>query len=184
MNQKDHSLLEKMNINSDAIVGNQCDENKIEEFNYKGHNIRYLSFAERGISLNRNNTLMRATADICLLSDDDVILDDDYVETISESFRTNPEADIIIFNLREEETTRFVIKKKMKINFFNYMRFGATRIAFRRKSIVRNGISFNLQFGNSEYGFGEDVLFLTEALKKGLKIIGLPRYIGRLSNAR
>ena len=39
MHQTDHSLLEKMNIQSDAIVINQCDRNEIERFTYKGHNI-------------------------------------------------------------------------------------------------------------------------------------------------
>ena len=42
MNQNDHSLLKKMNINSDAIIGNQCDRNGIESFKYKGHDIMYL----------------------------------------------------------------------------------------------------------------------------------------------
>ena len=37
MNQKDHTLLEKMNIQSDVIVGNQCDYNLVEEFEYCGH---------------------------------------------------------------------------------------------------------------------------------------------------
>ena len=35
MNQTDHSLLDKMNIDSDVIVGNQCTFNSIEKFMYK-----------------------------------------------------------------------------------------------------------------------------------------------------
>ena len=63
MNQTDHSLLDRMNIQSDAIIGNQCDYNSVEKFEYDGHSITYLNFAERGVGLNRNNALMRATAD-------------------------------------------------------------------------------------------------------------------------
>ncbi len=37
MHQEDHSLLEKMNINSYAIIGNQCDQNSIEDFEWDGH---------------------------------------------------------------------------------------------------------------------------------------------------
>ena len=73
MNQKDHSLLEKMNIKSNAIIGNQCDYNSIEKFKYKDYDIVYLNFAEKGVGLNRNNSLMRATGDICLFADDDMI---------------------------------------------------------------------------------------------------------------
>ena len=39
MNQNDHQLLKKMNINTDAIIGNQCNYNSIEKFDYKGNNI-------------------------------------------------------------------------------------------------------------------------------------------------
>ena len=78
MNQNDYSLLEKMKIESDAIVANQCERNNIESFCYNGYKVIYLNFAERGVGLNRNNALMRATADYCLFADDDEILDDGY----------------------------------------------------------------------------------------------------------
>ena len=68
MHQTDHALLEKMNIQSDVIVGNQCDRNAVEEFEWNGHRVRYLHFAERGVGLNRNNSLMRAAGDICLFA--------------------------------------------------------------------------------------------------------------------
>ena len=86
MHQTDHSLLEKMNIRTDAIIGNQCDRNEVEDFEWNGHRIKYLSFAERGVGLNRNNTLMRADADVCLFADDDVVYYDDYAEKIEKAF--------------------------------------------------------------------------------------------------
>lgn len=72
MNQTDKSLIEKMNIQSDAIVGNQCSKNSIENFIYGNHCITYLNFAEKGVGLNRNNALMRATGKYCLFADDDI----------------------------------------------------------------------------------------------------------------
>lgn len=66
MHQTDHSLLEKMNIQSDAIVVNQCNRNEVERFMYNGHQILWMSLNERGIGLSRNTALMRATADIIL----------------------------------------------------------------------------------------------------------------------
>jgi len=72
MNQTDHSLLEHMNIKSDAIIGNQCAYNNVEHFEWNGHDITYLNFAEKGVGLNRNNALMRAEAEVCLFADDDM----------------------------------------------------------------------------------------------------------------
>lgn len=185
MNQNDYSLLEKMNIQSDAIVANQCDKNEIEEVIYKGNRIKFLSFAEKGVGLNRNNALMRATAEICLIADDDIIYCDNYVKIVEKKFKENPDADVIIFNLYEKPQKRFVIKRKFKVHFFNFMKFGAPRIAFRTNSIKKYGISFNLLFGGgTHFSAGEDTLFLYECLKKGLKIIAVPDFIGTLTESR
>lgn len=108
MNQTDHSLLKKMNIQSDAIVSNQCDFNKIEEFTYNGYNIKFISFAEKGVGLNRNNALMRADADYCLFADDDLVYVDGYPQIVENEFKKHPNADVLIFNLIEQERKKML----------------------------------------------------------------------------
>ncbi|MBQ8849449.1 MAG: glycosyltransferase [Clostridia bacterium] len=185
MHQKDHSLLEKMNIQTDAIVGNQCDRNEVEDFVLNGHNIKYLSFAERGVGLNRNNALMRADADVCLFADDDMVYENNYAETVERAFSENPDADVIVFNLRENVVTRRIITKKTNVGYFNYLRYGTARVAIRLSSVKRNGIYFNQCFGGgTEYCHGEDNIFLNSCLKKGLKIVAVPEYIASLTEER
>lgn len=185
MNQTDHSLVSKMNIQTDAIVGNQCDYNLIEEFQENGNRIRYLNFAERGVGLNRNNTLMRADGDICLFADDDMVYEDNYAEIIERAFLNNPEADVIVFNLKEKIITRKVITKKGKVGYLNFLRYGTARIAVRLSSVRENGIYFNQCFGGgTEHCHGEDNLFLNDCLNKGLKVIAVPEYIATLTEER
>ena len=185
MDQSDFNLLEKMNIKSDVIVGNQCSRNSIEEFVWNNHKVKYLNFAERGVGLNRNNCLMRADADICLFADDDIVYSDDYVEKVIKSFKEHPNADVIIFNLIEQKTSRYIIKKTEKVGYLNYLRYGTARIAVKLKSIREKGIGFNLCFGGgTEHCHGEDNLFLTDCLKKGLKVFAVPEAIAELTNAR
>ena len=185
MNQIDFSLLDTMRIQSDVIVGNQCDRNSIEKFEYRGYSAIYLNFSERGVGLNRNNALMRATGDICLFADDDMVYVDDYPAIIEKAFIANPKADVIVFNLIEKNSDRKQIIKKQKINRLNYLRYGTARIAVRLKSIKENGIYFNQCFGGgTEHCHGEDNIFLTECLNKGLKIIALPIQIAELTNVR
>ncbi|MDE5994463.1 MAG: glycosyltransferase family 2 protein [Oscillospiraceae bacterium] len=185
VNQTDYSLAEKMNIRTDAIIGNQCDRNSVEEFDHNGNNIKYYSFAERGVGLNRNNTLMRADADICLFADDDMVYEDNYADIVEKAFSTNPTADVIVFNLKEKETTRKLITKKTKVGYLNYLRYGTARIAVRLSSIKKYGIYFNQCFGGgTEHCHGEDNLFLNACLKNGLKIIAVPEYIATLTNER
>ncbi len=185
MNQTDTSLLEKMNIQSDAIVGNQCDKNSVESFEWKGHNITYLNFAERGVGLNRNNSLMRATGDICLFADDDMVYCDDYVKTVTDAFSKHPEADVIVFNLIEPVPTRHIIKDFGRVRFYNFLRYGTARIAFRTASVKREGIYFNQCFGGgTEHAHGEDNLFLASCLQKRLKVFSHPAQIASLTEER
>ncbi len=185
MNQTDCSLIEKMNIKTDAIVGNQCDKNSIETFDRNGCGIMYLNFAEKGVGLNRNNALMRATGDICLFADDDMVYEDDYVQVVQRAFGENPNADVIVFNLKEKETTRKIITKKHRVWYLNYLRYGTARIAFRLQSVKKHGIYFNQCFGGgTEHCHGEDNLFLNACLKNGLKIVAVPEYIATLTQER
>lgn len=185
MHQEDHSLLQKMNIQSAVIIGNQCDKNSVETFDYNGHKVTYLNFAERGVGLNRNNALMRATGDICLFADDDMEYVDDYCGVIQDAFKQLPDADVIIFNLEEEKPTRYVIRKLEKVGYLNYLRYGTARVAFRLKSVRKNGIYFNQCFGGgTEHCHGEDNIFLTDCIKAKLKIYAVPKTIAKLTEER
>lgn len=185
MNQTDHSLIEKMNIRTEAIVGNQCDHNSVETFERNNQTITYYNFAERGVGLNRNNTLMRATADVCLFADDDMVYEDNYTEIIEKAFSENPQADVLVFNLIEKVPTRKLITKKTKVGYLNYLRYGTARVAVRLESVKKYGIYFNQCFGGgTEHCHGEDNLFLNACLKNGLKIVAVPEYIATLTEER
>ncbi|MBE6602908.1 MAG: glycosyltransferase family 2 protein [Ruminococcaceae bacterium] len=185
MHQTDHSLLEKMNIQTDAIIGNQCDRNEVEDFEWNGHRIKYLNFAERGVGLNRNNALMRADADICLFADDDMVYVDGYAEKIENAFKANPKADVVVFNLIERDSERKQIKKACRVGYLNYLRYGTARIAFKLDKVKAQGIYFNQCFGGgTEHAHGEDNLFLTACLNRGLKIYAVPMEIAELKDER
>lgn len=185
MHQTDHSLPEKMNIQSDAIFGNQCDRNEVEEFELNGHKMKYLSFAERGVGLNRNNALMRADGDVCLFADDDMVYVDGYPALIEKAFNENPKADVIVFNLIEKDSQRKQIDKVSRVGYLNYLRYGTARVAFKLSSVKSQGIYFNQCFGGgTEHAHGEDNLFLTACLDKGLKIYAVPVEIAELKDDR
>ena len=190
MNQKDHSLLDKMNIRSDAIVINQCDRNQWKEFEYKGKRIKWISANERGVGLSRNNALMRATADICLFADDDIRYIDGYEEKILKAFKEIPDADVIIFDTEIVNKTKEIlnprkIKKVQRLYVYNSMRYGTYRIAIRRDKILQKNIYFSLLFGGgARYSAGEDSLFIRECLKNKLKLYAYPLVIGFVDDSK
>ena len=76
MHQNDYSVLDSLNIQSDAVVINQCDREGRHEFLYKNNNILWIDTKERGLSRSRNLALDNATADICIICDEDETLCD------------------------------------------------------------------------------------------------------------
>lgn len=184
MHQTDHSLLETMNIGSDAIVVNQCDRNEFEAFSFRGHAIRWLSLSERGVGLSRNTALQRANADIVLFADDDVTYVDEYIQLVKTAFLNNPDADVLVFNLLNNlnQPRKCHIQKKKRISRENFGRYGTPLIAGRLVPLQKSTISFSLLFGGgAPYSCGEDSLFLASCLRAGLRMYACPVEIGTVS---
>lgn len=181
MYQKDHSLLDKMNIQSDAIVINQCDKNLIEEFEYKGYKIQWYSLNERGVGLSRNTALMRADADILLFADEDLVYEDGYADKVLDCFDRNPNVALATFNIKSlnSERPEHFDKINHKLYWFNCLKYGACKVAVRREAINSANIAFSLLFGGgAKYQAGEDNVFITTCIKKGLYALATNILIG------
>ena len=186
MNQYDYSLLEKMNIQTDAIVGNQCDCNEIEYFDYQGHDIAWYSFAERGVGLNRNNTLMRATGDIVLFADDDVVYVDGYEKIVLDYYISHPKADVVIFNfhMKRGETSFYDrVTKEGRVTKKRATKYGTYCISAKKDKLQFANIYFHLNFGGgAKYSSGEDTIFLQECISKKLNVYATKLTIGILDH--
>ena len=186
MNQKDFSKIDEMKICSDAVFANQADCNRVDETVYNGHKYIMITTDMRGVGNNRNMTIMRAEADICLLADDDMEYADGYEEKIIHEFDTHPEADVIIFNIGtstpEYGRIPTQIKKFKRLHKWNRNPFGAPRIAFRLNSIKKKNIYFTTFFGGGcIFKAGEDTIWIEQLLNAGLKIYLSPENIGNVS---
>lgn len=181
IDQEDHGLAYKMNLQTDALIGNQCSHASVDTFYIRDKRIDYLNTTERGVGRNRNLLLENATADICVLADDDMIFTDDYPQIIEKAFKECPDADILIFNLIEKTPRRYINKNIKRVRLHNYAKYGAARLALRRQSVISSEITFSLLFGGGAvYGSGEDTVFLKECLEKGLKIYSVPYYLAEI----
>lgn len=186
MHQEDHSLLEKMNIQSDVIVANQCGRDSIERFSWHGHDAVYLNRNQRGVGLNRNQALLEATADICLLADADVVYYDGYAQVVEDAYRRHPDADVIIFDMRvltNDGEISNLIKKERFVGKKAVSRYGSVRISFKTDSIKRCNVYFHRMFGGgTPHTNGEDSIFLSDCASRGLKILTCPQTLGEVHN--
>lgn len=171
MFQKDFSKVNQMNVKSDIVYANQCNETSYEELEFDGHKAKMISTNTRGVGINRNLALTYATGDICLFADDDVVYRDDVEKTVIAEFDAHPDADIIVFNIDCTERLRQQIRYKetRKCRGFFRMPWGGVRIAFRLSSVRKANIWFTTLFGGGAmFPSGEDSMWLKEARRKGL----------------
>jgi len=158
---------------SDFILINQSDLEKPTDVNKKN----IFHFKERGLSKSRNHAIGQSSGDICLISDDDLGYIDTIKKTITESFEKHTDADIITFQVETPDGKPY--KKYKKEKFWHtkksIMSVSSVEIAFRLKSIRQKKLKFDEKFGlGSDFPTGEEIIFLTDALKKGLKILYVP----------
>ena len=62
VNENVEMLAEKMNLESEAVIVNQCDHFAYQEYLHRDKLIRCFSMAERGVGLSRNTALLHAYA--------------------------------------------------------------------------------------------------------------------------
>ncbi len=177
VNQKDKSILAKSNINCNAIIINQCNQDNIE---YLDNNINWIDSKDRGLSKSRNLAIKNSEADICLIADDDETFYRLCEKIIIEAFDTYLDYDVIIFNV--DNLNKKNSKIIYDIGYLEAMRISSIQIAFRRDKIVKNNIWFDEQMGSGTgNGGGEENKFLFDCLKAGLKIRHVPLTIGKLN---
>ena len=184
MNQHDDSLIEKMNINSDAIIINQADDFSFHVTHHNQNTIKWYEFNERGIGLSRNSGFMRSNADIIQFADDDMFFTDTYMSDVIKEYENHPEADVILFSNKclNQDRLPYQVTSFGRVGRLEAVNFGGARITARREKILYNNICFSLLFGGgARYCAGEDVTFIQDCLKAGLKVYKSPLIISSMN---
>lgn len=182
MHLSDRSIVERIGLQSDAVVVNQCNCDSTEHFEYNGHRVTWINSTERGLSRSRNMALANSSADICLLVDDDEELLPDYPEVITTAFERHPDAAVIGFQVQGIEAHfKTYSGPEGAAGYIRSMKMASVEIAFRRKALTDNNIAFNEKIGaGTKYLMGEENTLLFNCLSKGLKIFYVPRMIGKI----
>lgn len=181
VNCEPEKLIEKMGIEGNAVLINQCGKDAEEIIPGENGEIRVFSFAEKGVGRSRNRALERASGDIILFSDDDIEYISGYEKLVCDEFAAHPEADALFFNVNVCEARRTYFNQDYKrVHIWNGGRYPAYSIAVRKKALDRAGVKYSVLFGGgAKYSCGEDSLFIRDCLKAGLKMYRTTVLIGR-----
>lgn len=163
-------VVKNKNIKNAIIVNQMMPE--YQENQEK--NVFMYSYNEKGLSKSRNRLLEHMTGDIEIITDDDVTFLKEYEKIVKDSYKNNPDADIIIFNIKIGDNIKGG-NNHFQYNKFSLLSVASCQITFKSKSIKDKKIIFNENFGlGSKYLSGEENIFLNDCLKAGLKIIHVP----------
>ena len=187
MHQTDFSKIKSMNIHSNVVFANQAGKNSFDEIYFDGHYAKMITTATRGVGLNRNITLLNASAEICLFADDDVVYFNDVEEKVVAEFERHPDADVIVFNFETDDVNRKQKKytKTKKCSKFCRMPWGSIRIAFRLSSLRKANVWFSTLFGGGcVFPMGEDSMWLNDMKHKGMCFYVSKEIIGTVSFAQ
>lgn len=174
------ALAEKMNLQAESIIINQCEENRYEEFEYRGSRMRCYHFAEKGVGLSRNNALLRADGDICMFADEDIVYREGAAKAVTDAFEEHPGADMLLFNLKVQPSRRtYWTESYHRVHLYNCGRYPAYSFALRRQRLHEKNVTYSLLFGGgAKYSNGEDSLFISDCIRAGLKVYAVPVEIG------
>ena len=125
------------------------------------------------MSRNRNNALRLATGDICLIADDDNRYQSEYFDTIIETWKENPDADIITF---QAESYKGELLHPYPVPYVC-----SQEITLRRESIISGSVFFDERFGlgSQHLCAGEEDVFISDARKAGLIVKYIPKVVVR-----
>lgn len=136
----------------------------------KRNDVKICDLDGRGLSRNRNNSIKHATADLCMIADDDCLYTHEQLQAVIDTFEQNSDVDIATFKYTGEGDNKYYPTKSADLSMPPKGYYvSSIEIAFRRAS-VQGKVWFNENFGLGTEPFhcGEENLFLQDALSKGL----------------
>lgn len=137
----------------------------------KRDDVKIYDLAGRGLSRNRNNCIDHATADICIIADDDCLYTHEQLQAVIDTFASNNDIDIATFMYSGEGDSKYYPSQTADLNNFPKGYYvSSIEVAFKRESL-QGKVYFNENFGLGTEPFhcGEENLFIQDALAMGLK---------------
>jgi len=190
MHQHDTSILERSNVQSDCVVVNQCDCEKVETFTFinkfgEEKKCTFVSTRQRGLSKSRNMAISYAPAhSVCLLCDDDETLADDIEQKIDAGYRRMPDADLIAFSLVRKDLASGKIYPTgdCVLKFQQILKTSSLQITFRKDRIEDFGVRFDEKMGSGTgNGGGEENKFMLDVWRAGGKLRYAPECVATVN---
>lgn len=141
--------------------------------------VRIVILDTLGLSHSRNAAITQAGGDLVVFCDDDLELDLDGIEALRNAFEQDADLAMAAGWRRKQGQGRRRQRRSYGLTLFNSGRICAPELMLRRAAFLPQGVRFDPNFGlGAMHGLSEEYVFVTDALKAGLKGMSLPVITG------
>ncbi|WP_333808155.1 glycosyltransferase family 2 protein [Flavobacterium sp.] len=184
MNRTNFDFLRTMFVFSDfsnfnLLVINQTTPDKLLQSDFE--NVEVINSFEKGLSKSRNLALKMATKKIIVLTDDDVVFQLGFEDFILNAFNSNIKHDGFRFQYENENgifPKKYPKRFLQKLSHFEILNSSSVELVFKTESIKTKDLIFDENFGlGSTFYMGEEAVFVSDAIRKGLNIGFMPQTI-------
>ncbi|WP_394200793.1 glycosyltransferase [Shewanella waksmanii] len=141
--------------------------------------VQYHRLYNRGLSKSRNKAITVSDGDISLIMDDDVALVEDFYSIVCDAFSQNPSADMISFQISEQESGELIKNypsNAKKHNKQSILRIGSIEMVVRTHVLKQACFPEYLGAG-SALPACEEPVYLSRLLERGAKLFYRPLVI-------
>lgn len=133
-----------------------------------------------GLSRSRNAALDLAPGALVVFADDDMTLEPEGFQHLARAFAEDPGLGLAAGWRSDRLPGAGRRARAHRLHHFNAGRVCAPELMVRRSAIDAAGLRFDPAFGmGADFGLGEEYVFITDALKAGLRGVSLPVPVGR-----
>ena len=184
MNRTNFDFLKAMFVFSDfstlnLLVINQTTSDRLLQSDFE--NVEVINSFDKGLSKSRNLALQMASKDLVILTDDDVVFQSSFENFVLNTFNSNPSHDGFRFQYENENGNfpkKYPKRFLSKLSNFEILNASSVELVFKKNSIKSKVVLFDENFGlGSTFYMGEEAIFVSDAIKKGLNIGFVPKTI-------
>ena len=135
----------------------------------------YVPLERKGLSASRNAALANSNTDYIMIMDDDVTFSIDAIYNILGEMKKDKVDVATYYHKYTDGNSTLKYKKAFFHNKFNIANPSSIDICINRESVLKAAVNFDESFGlGSKYPSGEEMIFLSDCLKSGLKVKRYP----------
>ena len=184
MNRSNFDFLEDIFLFSDykqfnILIVNQTSQNNLLVSD--NDNIKVYNVFENGLSKSRNLAIQNATKKLLIFADDDIVFKQNFESKILKAFNEHPNSDGFRFqflNRSGNYAKKYPKKFRAKLSKLELLNTSSVELVVKNESIKHVNVKFDEHFGLGTIFFmGEEAIFVSDLIKKGLKIGFIPEQI-------